>query len=648
MEHIDEAGPSGLSSSPKRSGKAVPGNSTFAFCKSCNVQLRCGVYYFKQHAQTKMHECSIRRLIPDKLENITDVVAECKKLELDEKIKIAEIKLSAFYAEHNIAIQTVDHLIPLLKDIFQDQEIVERFTLGRTKCTEIIKNNLGTRETERTVQILQNQYFSILMDESTDKTNSKSLCILVQYISPETGKLITELLKLLEIDAKDSSAGKLYDAFKNCLDLFKIPFNNIIGFASDNASVMIGARDSFLTRLKDSVPRVILINCICHTSAIIAKKCSKELPSDCEFLIRSVATFISSSPKRSAILQDFQEYCNVETRKLIKLSGTRWLTTQKCVCRLLENWNPLKLFFQDAWLDAKIESAEKILLCLNEELKSYFFFLNYALTIFNKFNATFQGRETLINKYAVISVSFMRQFAQNCIKPEHLDNISELDYSDSEIYLPITDVFFGSECKKLFQTLPSEKSENIQINCFNFYKVALREMHQRLPIKDSFFSKLNFISPDVALDQRIRINKITDLNPVLTCLPNVFQQNEVDLEWCNLPLLDHDIKEKLKKLNAVDFWHKVGLITDFNDTAMFPNLKKIANMVLSLPHSNAEAERIFSIVTDVRTNKRNAISSDLLNAICKIRSSFQAHNKTCLTFKVDSRHLELHNSEILY
>jgi len=38
---------------------------------------------------------------------------------------------------------------------------------------------------------------------------------------------------------------------------------------------------------------------------------------------------------------------------------------------------------------------------------------------------------------------------------------------------------------------------------------------------------------------------------------------------------------------------------------MFPNLELLVEAVFFLSHSNAEAERISSIVTDVKNKKRN-------------------------------------------
>jgi len=85
-----------------------------------------------------------------------------------------------------------------------------------------------------------------------------------------------------------------------------------------------------------------------------------------------------------------------------------------------------------------------------------------------------------------------------------------------------------------------------------------------------------------------------------------------------------------------------------NSNKSFPNLEKLVEAVLSLPHSNAEAERIFSFVVDVKNKKRNKLGNDTLSAICVTRSFFQADNINCVNFEINSRHLELHNSTNLY
>lgn len=128
-----------------------------------------------------------------------------------------------------------------------------------------------------------------------------------------------------------------FETFKILFETEQIPLKNIVGMASDNASVMIRSNNSFFPRLKSEVPGVVLMNCICHSSAIIASKACAELPQSCESLIKSVATYISGSVKRCAMLSEFQNFFNVEKLKILKLSNTRWLVLHKCIIRLLDN-----------------------------------------------------------------------------------------------------------------------------------------------------------------------------------------------------------------------------------------------------------------------------------------------------------------------
>lgn len=107
------------------------------------------------------------------------------------------------------------------------------------------------------VQYLQTCKFSILIDESTDISNIKMMCILVQYVSPVDKKVTTQLLDLISMDAKDI-ANNIFETFKNFLQEKEIPLNNIVGMAND-AAVMIGCNNSFTLRLKLEIPGLVTL-----------------------------------------------------------------------------------------------------------------------------------------------------------------------------------------------------------------------------------------------------------------------------------------------------------------------------------------------------------------------------------------------------
>ncbi|EZA48466.1 General transcription factor II-I repeat domain-containing protein 2A, partial [Ooceraea biroi] len=124
---------------------------------------------------------------------------------------------------------------------------------------------------EKLVNILQKQNFSILIDESTDISKTKILCVLVQYLSPINETVETKLLELLPLNAVNCSANNLFESFQKLLEKHQIPIQNIVGMASDNASVMIGCNNSFISRLQSEVPGIILLNYICHSFAILPR-----------------------------------------------------------------------------------------------------------------------------------------------------------------------------------------------------------------------------------------------------------------------------------------------------------------------------------------------------------------------------------------
>lgn len=106
-----------------------------------------------------------------------EVEANIKK---KEKVPVAEIRLAAFFAEHNISFLTSDHLIDLLKEIFDDSETIQGLNMKRTKTTDIIKNVIGASQKLELANKLKMCKFNIMTDESTDIGTIKTSCVVVR------------------------------------------------------------------------------------------------------------------------------------------------------------------------------------------------------------------------------------------------------------------------------------------------------------------------------------------------------------------------------------------------------------------------------------------------------------------------------------
>lgn len=142
-------------------------------------------------------------------------------------------------------------------------------SMGRTKCQNIISKVLCPVETERVVNSIQNTKFSIFIDETSDITNDKWMTFLVRYVDFETLNIRSQLVKL-DIDARDCSAEKLFNAFQSEMYKIQIPFLNILVISCDNASVMIGKHLSYKKKLKEKCKNLLTFLCPCHSAALAA------------------------------------------------------------------------------------------------------------------------------------------------------------------------------------------------------------------------------------------------------------------------------------------------------------------------------------------------------------------------------------------
>jgi hypothetical protein len=93
----------------------------------------------------------------------------------------------------------------------------------------------------------------------------------------------------------------------------------------------------------------------------------------------------------------------------------------------------------------------------------------------------------------------------------------------------------------------------------------------------------------------------TDFLNLLNQYGSFFDSTKIEIEWKNLHVyFDKSVADKYKTLSLDLMWRDLQNVKSLDESETFPNLCKLANLVLIVLHSNAEAERIFSIVSDVK------------------------------------------------
>ncbi|XP_037943395.1 E3 SUMO-protein ligase KIAA1586-like [Teleopsis dalmanni] len=316
-------------------------NNSMAICKYCRINLKADRKDLVAHASTEKHNKSVEA---HKSAKSCYTLPTLFKTIDSETIKIAELKITAFIAEH-ASIHTVNHLTEILPKLDKTSETLSKLKLHKTKCTMIIKNVLSPCMLQDLVQEIGDSAYSIIIDESTDISTLKILCTMIRFFSMPKKNIVTtfyRIIKLTEFDAQS-----ICDAIKAQLQSDNLNFQNLIGIGVDGANVMIGKNKSVATILKKDLPDLIVVKCISHSLHLCAEKATETLPRQLEFLVREVHNWFSYSSKRVEEYKKLYEIINNNNnpKKVGALSGTRWLARFQAITTILDQWIELELLF---------------------------------------------------------------------------------------------------------------------------------------------------------------------------------------------------------------------------------------------------------------------------------------------------------------
>eukprot|EP01018_Ginkgo_biloba_P030781 Gb_34347 [translate_table: standard] len=107
--------------------------------------------------------------------------------------------------------------------------------------------------------------------------------------------------------------------------------------SKDGASSMVGSENGFVTLLKKDLPNLICIHCIAHREALVTSDASKKIPElmYIEKLANKVYSWVGNSTKRNNELHSLQEVMELESLQVLQIHGIRWLSRGQVIERLV-------------------------------------------------------------------------------------------------------------------------------------------------------------------------------------------------------------------------------------------------------------------------------------------------------------------------
>lgn len=537
-------------------------------CTVCDSSLTADLGAIKRHSEGAKHKL---RLPLSHVRTIDNIFKTQQRVSDDEQRKVAEIKLSAFMAEHKISHVVMDHLVDLLPKVFPDSKIASNINLKHTKLQAVINNVVGASERECLVEDLKREKFSVMVDESTDVASVKTMCVVVKYYDLTSGHIVSRFWDLIQIfDDKNAgltgdysaTAEKLFDSITKSFRDKNVPLENIIGFGSDGCNTMMGCRNSVSSRLRQLCPGITVIKCLCHSLHLCASDACKELPNDAEKLTRLIYNYFKNSSKRQAELKEFQAFTDTNIHKILRPAQTRWLSLSSVVNRIMEQWNALRLYFDDKWLtDQDCQDIHNLL--NNHIIKAYFYFLCWMLPKFTRVNLYFQSEDPVIIEAHNKMTELYRELLSLYITPSYFKQtpLDAIDPTDSQHYINLKDIYLGLGVANQV-AVPELHSHTEEITvmkqrCLNFIVKACVGIRKRYSLNDPVLTSIAKLHPDSCLSDN-RAQTLSSLFPVLPRLKpqTLNDQQTLDDEWRNLIFTANEIHLNTSQPADV-FWHQV-------------------------------------------------------------------------------------------
>ena len=604
----------------------VPVGNTFARCTLCSIDF--GVYHggrsdIAQHVRSKRH------IESDKAASTSRSLASVFQPQTSEKVIEAEVRWATFVAKHNLAFLSSDHATKLFSSMFPDSEIAKKFACGRTKTTAIVKQALAPHYTQKVIQNMSNP-FSIMMDESNDKTD-KSCIILVRVLDPEVGDICTRFLDMPDVNV--GTAANLFDALKSSLVKHGLDFNSTIAFMSDTTNVMKGARSGVQKLIKNEHPFLYDVGCICHLADLTVEAGLKGLPIDIDQLFIDVFYYFQHSSKRKQEFVDL--WCSLftgEPEVILKHCPTRWLSLLRCVDRYLTQYDGLKSYFLSCG-EAETVKVRNILSKLEHPLtRPLLHFLSFILPSVDKFNRAFQkSTESTTPQLFDEMCRLVRLYAANFLTRDSIiaagDNLCQLKF-DVESQVSNENLGIGSNTWACISDLESTHDlRPFFVAVRTFYVNSTKKMLNKFPFHDTLMKDLSVLHPEKAAS--FPVSKIVGL---AKRFPQIGLTDSVEIDKLSEEFLDFTISPSdlpsIVKYKSADgtmrpraglFWSEVGKMTTLDGQPRFNHLHKLMAGLLSIPVSNADSERGFSMLRKIHTDQRSNLQQSTIVALMAMK-----------------------------
>lgn len=440
-------------------------------------------------------------------------------------------------------------------------------------------------------------FLGIMTDESLDIAVQKKLVIYFKLVID--GKPCIQFGTNIEV--VNGKAQTIIDAVRNVLKSFGVPLQNVIGFGSDGANVMIGCKNGVATVLKRMNPALISVWCCAHRLSLIAHWAAnavQDIKKIQDILVR-IFKYFKYSAVRNNKLKELKGIMMEKVRKFKKPTAVRWLSLHEAVDAAEQSWGILVLILENEATAGEGDYA--LALSLLKEVKTY------------KFIAMLCVLKDVISPLMKCS----KYFQADHIDIELCTNMLEATFDD----LSALPDHPGPNITKLHNSLDDHSSyQNINFSvterqkasttatCTAFIQNLTSEKNKRFPVHDMSVVKAldKILNPKYLPDARNEIMEYGHQH--LETLCEAFPQVDT-----NRAKEDYRLFKFMLHNNRGDSLQQMCTRIIKDHSEQFPDFALLANASLVIPLTSVPCERAFSTQNSVLNKSRSRMSNTHLN-----------------------------------
>lgn len=525
-----------------------------------------------------------------------------------EDVSAAEGAYAFHTVKHHGSFLSMDCSSVLLKKTFPDSEVARKFSSARTKTAAIIKAVLAPHSVDVALKSLKENEV-VYCGIATDGSNHDALKlfpVIIQYFDWKNGGLQSKLIEFK--NTPNETADTIAKYVKETLDKHGLT-KKCVAFTGDNCNTMFGGLkrneegNNVFANLKKMLEKSLIgVGCPAHILNNCVHHGAERMDIDIENIINKIYQYFHIYTVRTEKLKEYCEFAEVEYRKLLSHSKSRWLSLFPGITRLIEMFPALQSFFLSQ------EQPPTVIRKFfeNEMSEIYLWHMHSLMAVFHTHIQTIEKESNSVVEVLRNLESVCKVLAER--KNQH---------------------FMSLKVKGLIAQKRTEGKEEecnrFCVEVVNLYSRCLEYLGKWMkPLEEFSCFKWMVLS---------EIPNWTDVEPcVIYLIDKGVELDDVKCfdQVCNLRQFVERNKsdEDFSKLPAHKKWTRYFEAS--KNIECHSELLRIAQFFFAVTSHNANVERVFSLMQSQWTKERNKLSVDTMKGILTVQYNYR--ETSCVDF----------------